>query len=264
MNSLVIPKIDEKEFLIVENVTKIYPNGHKALDDVSFKVKKGEFLAIIGLSGSGKSTLLKSINKLQVISEGKIILKGQEITSLKGKNLRKLRSKIGMIFQNFNIIPRRTILFNVLVGALARVNVLPSIFNFFPKREKQNAYLFIKEVGLEGREYDRVDQLSGGQQQRVAIARTLMQGAELILADEPVASLDPVLSHSVLRYLKIMNEKMGTTILCNLHLLSLVQQYATRVIALKEGRLVYDGPPYNIHENNFKKIYGDEAQDIKI
>ncbi len=261
MDKLIPPRMEGQEFLIVKNITKVYSNGYKALNSVSFKVNKGEFLAIIGLSGSGKSTLLKCINKLQDPSGGKIFFNGQEITALKGKHLRKLRSKIGMIFQNFNIIPRSSVISNVLVGSLARVNILPSFFNIFPKKEKQDAYSFIKEVGLEGREQDRADQLSGGEQQRVAIARALLQGAELLLADEPVSSLDPVLSHSVLRYLQMINEK-GTTVLCNLHFLSLVHQYATRVIALKEGQIVFDGFPYLINENNFKSIYGDEARGI--
>lgn len=248
----------------VENLNKVYPNGTHALRDVSFDVRKGEFLVVIGLSGSGKSTMLRCLNRLHEPTTGRILFEGEDVTHVKGKTLRNARSRIGMIFQHFNLIPRRTVLTNVLSGTLARTGVLNSILGIYSDEDKKKAMDYIRIVGLEGKENSRADNLSGGQQQRVAIARALMQNPKVLLCDEPVASLDPATSHSVMQYLKKVNEELGVTIICNLHFLSLVRQYASRVIALKQGKLIYEGKPLDIDENWFKTIYGEEAVEVTI
>lgn len=250
--------------LSIENVSKIYPNGTRALNNVSFEVKKGEFLVIIGLSGSGKSTMLRCLNKLHETTSGKIVFENQDITGLKGSDARKYRSKIGMIFQHFNLIPRKSVLTNVLSGKLAETGIFASIFGIYSQEDIDRAKKYIEIVGLSGKEYVRADNLSGGQQQRVAIARALMQNPAVLLADEPVASLDPATSHSVMQYLKKVNEELGVTVICNLHFLSLVRQYAGRVVALKGGKKIYEGGPLDIDENWFKTIYGEEAVEVTI
>lgn len=250
--------------LEVTELKKIYPNGTRALNGVSFDVKKGEFLVVIGLSGSGKSTLLRCLNRLHDSTKGSIKFNGKEVTTLRGGQLRGLRSRIGMIFQHFNLIPRKTVLTNVLSGKLAKTGILKSILGMYSEEDKKLAMKYIEIVGLTGKENQRADNLSGGQQQRVAIARALMQNPEILLADEPVASLDPATSHSVMQYLKTVNEELGVTVICNLHFLSLVRQYASRVIALKGGELIYEGCPNEINEEWFKTIYGEEAVEVTI
>jgi phosphonate transport system ATP-binding protein len=250
--------------LEVNKLNKIYQTGCHALKDVSFNVKKGEFLVVIGLSGSGKSTLLRCINRLVDPTNGEVVFKGQSVTKVKGKKLRLYRSNIGIIFQQFNLISRKTVLTNVLTGALSRVKIFKSILNIFPTKEKQRALEFINIVGLKGKENIRGDKLSGGEQQRVAIARALMQNPEIILADEPVASLDPATSHSVMKYLKKVNEELNVTVICNLHFLSLVRQYASRVIALKDGKIVFEGCPKDIDEKWFRTIYGEDAVEVSV
>jgi phosphonate transport system ATP-binding protein len=250
--------------LEIKNLNKIYPNGHHALKDISFSVPKGEFLVVIGLSGSGKSTMLRTFNRLHDVTSGEIIFNGVDTTKLSGLNLRKMRAQIGMIFQHFNLIPRKTVLENVLSGNLSRTGILKSILGLYSKEDKEKAIKFIEIVGLKGKENNRGDNLSGGQQQRVAIARALMQNPEILLADEPVASLDPATSHSVMQYLKKVNEELGVTVICNLHFLSLVRQYAHRVVALKAGKLIYDGKPLEITEEWFKTIYGEDAVEVTI
>ena len=250
--------------LQISNLVKTYPNGTQALKGVDVEVQKGEFLVIIGLSGSGKSTLLRCINRLHDPTSGSVNFDGREVTALKGRDLRSVRANMGMIFQHFNLIPRKSVMENVLTGALARTGLVTSLLSLYSKVERERAAQYIKIVGLEGKEKSRADNLSGGQQQRVAIARALMQNPQLLLADEPVASLDPATSHSVMRYLKKINEEMGVTVICNLHFLSLVRAYAGRVIALKEGRLIYQGDPKEIDEDWFKRIYGEDAVEVTV
>lgn len=250
--------------LEINGLNKIYPNGLHALKDISLSVPAGEFLVVIGLSGSGKSTMLRCINRLHDPSSGEILFDGVDVTKLKGKNLRKIRSEIGMIFQHFNLIPRKTVMENVLSGNLSRTGILKSILGIYSKEEKERAMKYIEIVGLKGKEKNRADNLSGGQQQRVSIARALMQNPKILLADEPVASLDPATSHSVMQYLKKVNEELGVTVVCNLHFLSLVRQYAHRVVALKSGELIYDGKPLEINEEWFKTIYGEDAVEVTI
>lgn len=251
--------------LKVNQLVKVYPtNNVKALKGVSFDVEAGEFLVVIGLSGSGKSTLLRCINRLHEATSGSIIFEGQDITKLQGGAIRQVRSKIGMIFQHFNLVPRRTVLTNVLTGSLARNGIIRSTLGIWSDEDKKKAMEYIRIVGLSGKENTRADNLSGGQQQRVSIARALMQNPKILLADEPVASLDPATSHSVMQYLKKVNEELGVTVICNLHFLSLVREYASRVIALKDGQMIYEGSPSEINEQWFRTIYGEEAVEVTI
>jgi len=254
-----------ENILSVKNLVKTYPNGVQALKGVSFDVKKGEFLVVIGLSGSGKSTLLRCLNRLHDPTSGEVIFNNQDIAKpMNTEEVRGLRKNIGMIFQHFNLIPRHTVISNVLMGTLGRMGTLASIFGFFKDEDKEKAMKYLKLVGIADKAKIRADQLSGGQQQRVAIARALTQGPQVLLADEPVASLDPATCHTVMDYLKRVNQELGITVICNLHFLSLVRQYATRVIALKDGRLVYEGHPNEISEQWFEKIYGEGAKEVHI
>jgi phosphonate transport system ATP-binding protein len=250
--------------LKVVNLTKTYPNGTQALKNVSFEVNDGEFLAVIGLSGSGKSTLLRCINRLIEPTSGKIYWDDQDITAAPASEMRKIRRQIGMVFQQFNLVKRSSVLSNVLSGRLGYVNTLTSSLNIFSGADKQKAFSSLEQVGLADKAHVRADSLSGGQQQRVGIARALMQDPKLILADEPVASLDPVLAHTILKYLEQLNKERGITVLCSLHFLDLVHRYATRAIALKDGELVFEGLPKEIDDAQFKAIYGQEAERVSI
>lgn len=248
--------------LEVKNLTKIYDGGVLALDNVSFKVEKGEFLAIIGLSGSGKSTLLRCINRLVDPTEGQVIWDGVDITSANQNELRLIRRKIGMVFQHFNLVTRSKVITNVLSGRLGYVNPAMSLFNRFPERDTQAALKQLERVGIADQANKRADELSGGQQQRVGIARAMIQEPEMILVDEPVASLDPVLAHSIMQYLEQINQEDGVMVICSLHFLDLVHRYANRAIALNEGKLMFDGTPGEIDDEKFKEIYGKEAERV--
>ncbi len=248
--------------LKVENLTKVYPGGIQALDNVSFEVEKGEFLAIIGLSGSGKSTLLRCINRLIEPTEGTITWDGVDITNASQEELRRIRRRIGMVFQHFNLVNRSKVLTNVLAGRLGYSNPALSVVNRFSKADMDKAYAQLARVGLKEKANARADELSGGQQQRVGVARAMMQDPEIMLADEPVASLDPVLAHSIMQYLERINQDEGVMVLCSLHFLDLVHQYADRVIALNEGKLVFEGSPQEIDDKRFKEIYGKEAERV--
>jgi phosphonate transport system ATP-binding protein len=250
--------------LKIEHLTKVYPNGTQALTDVSFEVAEGEFLAVIGLSGSGKSTLLRCINRLVEPTSGKVIWDGVDVTAASGAELRKVRRRIGMVFQQFNLVKRSPVITNVLSGRLGYVNSFLSLINYFTPEDRALALANLDQVDLREKAHVRADSLSGGQQQRVGIARALMQDPKIILADEPVASLDPVLAHSILKYLEKLNKERGITVLCSLHFLDLVHRYATRAIALKDGRLVFEGLPKQIDDAQFKAIYGQEAERVSI
>ncbi len=250
--------------LKIEHLTKVYPNGTQALTDVSFEVNEGEFLAVIGLSGSGKSTLLRCINRLVEPTAGKVIWDGVDVTAASGAELRRIRRRIGMVFQQFNLVKRSPVISNVLSGRLGYVNSFLSLFNYFTPEDRERALANLDQVDLREKAHVRADSLSGGQQQRVGIARALMQEPKIILADEPVASLDPVLAHSILKYLEQLNRERGITVLCSLHFLDLVHRYATRAIALKDGRLVFEGLPQQIDDAQFKAIYGQEAERVSI
>ncbi len=251
--------------LVVENLSKTYEDGTRALRNVSFEVKDGEFLVIIGLSGSGKSTLLRCINRLIEPTEGRILWDGEDVTAADSAHLREIRRKIGMIFQHFNLVKRSSVLKNVLAGRLGYTNPIWSIINRFPTEDIELAYEALRQVGIEEKADKRADELSGGQQQRVGIARALVQDPKMILADEPVASLDPVLAHSILGYLEKMNQERKITVLCSLHYLDLVQKYATSVIGLRDGQVVYRGTREDIRrmtDREFKDIYGEEAERV--
>lgn len=250
--------------LSIKNLSKIYPNGVAALKNISFDVYPGEFLIVIGLSGSGKSTLLRCINRLHDPSSGEIWFGGERIDSVKGTRLRNLRREIAMIFQQFNLIPRHTVMGNVLMGRLGSSSTISSLFGNFSSHDKSDAAKYLKLVGIEEKANVRADQLSGGQQQRVAIARALCQNPKVLLADEPVASLDPATCHLVMDYLRKVNRELGITIVCNLHFLSLVREYGTRVIALRGGELVYQGSPKEIDEQWFSRIYGEGAKEVHV
>jgi phosphonate transport system ATP-binding protein len=247
----------------IEGVGKTFPNGVQALDDISLQVDAGEFLVIIGLSGSGKSTLLRCINRLIDPSTGRIWVFDEEMTAAEGGELRRLRGRIGMIFQQFNLVKRHTVMSNVLSGSLGASSLLPSLVLRFPEKTRQEAQSYLDRVGLGDRGGSRADTLSGGQQQRVAIARALMQRPRLILADEPVASLDPALRHSVMRHLESLNREEGMTVLCTLHDVDLIRRYASRLIALRDGRLVFDGDPSAFDGATFRRIYGEDAEPME-
>jgi phosphonate transport system ATP-binding protein len=248
--------------LRIENLTKVYEDGTVALSDVSFEIPDGEFVAVIGLSGSGKSTLLRCINRLIEPTEGDIWWDDIHLSHVTGEELRRARRKIGMIFQHFNLVDRSSVMTNVLSGRLGYVNPIASILGRFPAEDMKRAYASLDRVGIREKADNRADELSGGQRQRVGIARALMQEPGLMLADEPVASLDPALAHSIMRHLLLINQEDGITVLCSLHFLDLVQQYSTRAVALNEGRLVFDGTPAEINDEKFLEIYGQEAERI--
>jgi phosphonate transport system ATP-binding protein len=246
----------QNTLLSVQNFSHVYPNGTRALSEVSFTVKEGEFLVVIGLSGSGKSTLLRGISHLIEPSQGEIRFHGERVTGI--------RRDIAMIFQSFNLVPRLSVLTNVLTGRLGVTGTWRALLGRFSEKDRTLALNGLRTVGLVEKAASRADQLSGGQQQRVAIARALAQEPKLLLADEPVASLDPATSHTIMDYLRKANRELGITVICNLHFLSLVREYATRVIALKDGRLVFEGKPSEIDEAWFKKIYGEAARDVHV
>ena len=249
--------------LDVRHLTKVYPDGTVALKDVSFQVPAGAYLVIIGLSGSGKSTLLRCINRLIEPTEGEILWGGLDLAKLKGEELRKARRQIGMVFQQFNLVKRSKVVTNVLAGRLGYTSGWRSLTRGFGADDRQKAREAMARLGITAQALKRADELSGGQQQRVGIARALMQDPKMILADEPVASLDPVLAHSILQHLERLNQDDKITILCSLHYLDLVQRYASQVIGLREGRLVYQGSRDDIRrmtDEEFKEIYGEEAE----
>jgi phosphonate transport system ATP-binding protein len=249
--------------LRIENLTKVYPTGTVALKDVSFEVAEGEFLVVIGLSGSGKSTLLRCINRLIDPTSGRILWDDVDITAADAKQMRQIRRQIGMVFQQFNLVKRSKVITNVLSGRLGYANSWTSLLGIWPRAERERAARALERVGIADKADNRADALSGGQQQRVGIARALMQEPRLILADEPVASLDPVLAHTILQYLEVLNRSDGVTVICSLHFLDLVHRYATRVVALKDGVKVFEGLPNEIDRSRFKEIYGEEAEEVR-
>lgn len=247
--------------LSVRGLSKTYPGGTVALRDVSFDVAEGEFLVVIGLSGSGKTTLLRCLNRLHEPSAGEILFAGRDVRSL---SPREVRRQVAMIFQQFNLVPRLSARTNVLTGGLATRSLWRTLLFRASPDEIARAEAELDRVGLLPRRDHRADQLSGGQQQRVAIARALFQNPRVLLADEPVASLDPQTAGSVMDHLRRANRERGLTVICNLHFLSLVREYATRVIALRDGRLVFSGSPNEIDAEWFRRIYGEEARDIGV
>lgn len=226
------------------------------LDGVTLDIGPGEFVVIVGLSGAGKSTLVRTINGLVPISSGTLVVDGMPVHELSGRRLRRLRARIGMIFQSFNLVGRVSVLQNVLVGRLHATPELRSLIGLFRESDRERAFLALERVGIVEKAYVRASQLSGGQQQRVAIARALAQDPAVILADEPVASLDPPTANMVMRDLQRINAELGITTIVNLHFLDLARRYAHRIIGMRAGRIVFDGPPADADDAVFEQIYG--------
>ena len=247
-----------------EHVNKVYPNGYKALNDVSLEIEQGEFVAIIGLSGAGKSTLLRTINKMHDFTDGTLEVNGQSVKDLKGKELRHFRRKIGMVFQSFNLITRTSVIKNVLTSRIPDLSPIKSLLGLYSKEDKIAALEALDKVGILDKAYFRTDKLSGGQQQRVALARTLAQKPEIILADEPVAALDPVTAKEVMNDFKRINKEMNISVLINIHHVDLALEYADRVIGIKAGKIIYDGPSDQVDDAVLEKIYGRKLASDEI
>lgn len=238
------------------NVSVVYPGGVEALKDVSLTLNQGEFVVIVGLSGAGKSTLLRSLNRLVTPTSGEILFDGESITAASPRRLRDLRREIGMIFQTFNLVKRSSVLTNVLAGRVGHVPQWRTLLGMWPREDVELALQCLERVNIPDKARVRADALSGGQQQRVGIARALAQQPKIILADEPVASLDPPTSHVVMQDLKRINREDGITTLVNLHFIDMAQEYADRIIGLREGRLVFDGKASEVTPSTFEEIYG--------
>lgn len=239
-----------------KNVSLIYPNRVEALKNIDLTIEKGEFVVIVGMSGAGKSTLMKCINRMVIPTGGEVIVDNQTVSKLKESRLRQLRTQIGIIFQDYNLVKRMSVLRNVMVGRLGHTSTFNSLIGRFPQEDLQLAMRNLKRIGIDEKAYVRSDQLSGGQQQRVSIARVLTQQPKIILADEPVASLDPPTSHQVMRDLKRVSKEDGLTTIVNLHFIDLAMEYADRIIGMREGEIVFDGPIAEVTEKTFEEIYG--------
>lgn len=246
------------------NVSKTYPNNVKALKKVNLTVEPGQFVAIIGLSGAGKSTLIKLVNRMTDATEGTILVNDLVVNDLRGKALRQYRRQVGMVFQSFNLVNRTTVINNVLAARVPDMNIFRSLFGFYSKKDKMLALESLHKVGILEKAYIRADQLSGGQQQRVALARTLAQNPNIILADEPVASLDPITANQIMSDFKRINEEEKITILVNMHHVDLALKFAKRVIGINDGEIVFDGTANKVTESILKKIYGRELTDEDI
>ena len=245
--------------IIFDHVSKIYPNGVKGLIDVDLTIGDGEFVSIIGLSGAGKSTLLRAVNRLNEITDGEIHIDGQSITKANKSELKKIRRTIGMISQQFNLVKRSTVQKNVLSGKLGYYSTLKSVLGLFSRADYALCLEVLKKVGMEAKLHDRCDALSGGQQQRVSIARTLFQEANIILADEPVASLDPATSQEIMGELRTINQTMGKTVIVNIHSIELAKQFSDRILALQDGRLVFDGTPEQLTDDVLRMVYKGDS-----
>ena len=246
--------------IIFDHVSKVYSNGTVGLDDVSLTIQDGEFVAIIGRSGAGKSTLLRSVNRMHQITSGTLMVNGTDVSTLSGKSLRRFRRGIGMVFQSFNLVTRTTVINNVLSACVPDMPFWRVLLGVFRKEDKIKSLESLDKVGILDKAYMRADQLSGGQQQRVALARTLTQDPRIILADEPVAALDPVTAKQVMQDFVRINQEMGISILLNIHHVELALEYANRIIGIRAGKIVYDGPSANVNQTVLDAIYGDDSE----
>ena len=253
-----------ESILKFDNVSKHYPNGVHALKDVSFEVREGEFVSVIGPSGSGKSTLLRAINRLIPISGGTVWLDGQAVSALRGKSLRQLRRKVGMIFQNYNLVYSLSVLQNVLHGRLGYLSGVKGVFGLYSEEDKQEGLDLLEELGLADFAYNRASDLSGGQKQRVGIARAIIQGPKLLLCDEPIASLDPSSAKTIMDLLRDMTRKRNIACIVNLHQLDVALKYSTRIIGLSKGEIVFDGRPEELDDCTIERIYGTSRENLMI
>jgi len=247
--------------IVFENVGKTYDNGTVALKNINTTIEQGEFITIIGLSGAGKSTMLKCINKILDVTNGELIVDGINPNTLYGKELRSYKRKIGMVFQSFNLISKTTVLRNVLASRVADMPLWKTILGIYSRTDKIIALEALDKVGILEKSYIRADQLSGGQQQRVALARTVAQAPDVILADEPVASLDPITAKQIMDDFKRINESENITIIANMHHVDLALQYAHRVIGIREGEIVFDGPVEKVNDDILTHVYGRKLTD---
>lgn len=241
--------------LTIRNLTKVYSDGTAALQGVDLQVERGEFVVVIGSSGAGKSTLLRCINRLVQPSEGSVMFNNIDATRASGRQVRRLRREVGMIFQSFNLIQRVSVLRNVLHGRLGYMNLLSGTLGLFTKHDVEEAKRILDRLGLKQQMYKRADELSGGQQQRVGIARALSQKPQLILADEPIASLDPVTSETIMHHLRTICREDGITCLVNLHQVEVAKKYATRIVGIHKGAVTFDGKPEELSEEAIGRIY---------
>ena len=240
----------------IRGLRKEYPGGSRALDGVDLDIAPGEFVALIGPSGAGKSTLLRCLNGLVTPTAGEVRIGEDTVTGASPETLRRVRARIGFVFQQFNLQRRLSVLENTLLGGLARSSRWRSLVGWFESAEVARAQAILNRVGLDGLADRRVDTLSGGQQQRVAVARALIQEPAVVLADEPMSSLDPALAHTVMEFLRRINEEDGITVVTSLHVLELAQAYGRRVIGLSRGRVVHDGPPESLDAAATTRIFG--------
>jgi phosphonate transport system ATP-binding protein len=247
--------------LEISGLTKYYKDV-KALSDASLKVRRGEFVSVIGRSGAGKSTLLRCVNRMIEPSTGAVRFDGTDVLALGHAQLRRLRTRIGMIFQHFNLVPRQSVLENVLHGRLGYKNSLEGALGIFSKEEKSAAWDVIGRLGLSEQVHKRCDQLSGGQKQRVGIARALVQNPSLILCDEPIASLDPGSAKTIMDHLHRISRDMNITILMNLHQVDVALKYSDRIVGIRGGEIVFDDEPKKLKKKAVAEIYGSEAEDI--
>ena len=242
--------------IVFENVSKVYPEGTKALTDINLTIKDGEFVCIIGLSGAGKSTLLRTINRMHDISSGSLYVNDINVSQCSGRKIRELRRSIGMIFQSFNLVSRVNVYKNVLSGRAGFHSFWGVLFSRYTQEEKLLALKNLELMGILDKAYQRADKLSGGQQQRVALARALTQNPRIILADEPTASLDPLTSKQVMDDFRKINKELGITIIANMHHVDLSKQYATRILGIRAGRVAFDGTPAQLDAKALMDIYG--------
>lgn len=252
-----------KPMIVFDHVSKVYPNGTVGLKDVNLTIQDGEFVAIIGRSGAGKSTLLRSVNRMHDVTDGTLTVEGVNVSSLKGKELRRFRRGIGMVFQSFNLVSRTTVIRNVLAARVPEMSFWRVLLGVFRKEDKITALESLDKVGILDKAYIRADQLSGGQQQRVALARTLAQNPKIILADEPVAALDPVTAKQVMEDFVRINKEMGISILLNIHHVELAIEYADRIIGIHAGQIVYDGPSKEVNQDVLDAIYKEAVPQSK-
>lgn len=250
--------------LQVDHISKHYEKDRPVLTDVNLTVNQGEFISIIGPSGAGKSTFLRCINRMIDISEGDIHFDGTDIMSLNKRNLRKHRTKIGMIFQHYNLVSRLTVIENVLHGRLGYKSTFQGVLGLFKEEEKREAFHLLEKLGMAEHAYKRCDQLSGGQKQRVGIARALIQSPKLLLCDEPIASLDPNSSKIIMDHLKEISTDMKITCIVNLHQVDVAKKYSDRIIGLNAGKIVYDGTAAGLFERQIRKIYGAHERDLMM